>query len=266
VKIRGKHDTVKTKPRSKLKLPRSKPISGGGLQGPIYEPLVAAARLARDSGVSPGEMLSYYHTALYDAYAKELIGAHAMTGGAPHPNPPKVSKIHCNIEWHSAHFTSQLAASVYHIAYRVSGDSGTFRASIPTLAEHLGVDPKTMRAAYQFLVELGFFVVIREIEGESTEYRVVGHKEWAEEHPGQCCVKLEIPDTDDPLARALHGISGKNFWKQYLDTIRRYGFSDEQIISYAKVVWAAHTANPKGSSFHNKLTKHLRERDQRPAR
>jgi hypothetical protein len=178
--------------------------------------------------------------------------------------PSKFSTIFCNIEWHCFEAgtlsAATAAASIYHIAYRIHKNSGTFRVGIPTMAEYLGIDDKSVRSAYHFLITKGFFVVLREVQGSSTEYAVVNHEEWAHAHPGKCCQKLDVASTDDSLARALHGITGKNFWQQYLTAIRRHGFNDEQIIAYAKGVWAAHRDNPKGGSFHTKLQRHLSER------
>ena len=178
--------------------------------------------------------------------------------------PNRFSTINCNIEWHCFGAGTLVAAAaataLYHIGKRISRDSGVFRVPVSGISEHLGLDIKTARLAYHFLVGNGFFVVLREVPGAPTEYHVLDHNEWAAKHPGKCCVKLTVNTTEpDTLRAALHGITGKNFWDNYMDAIRKCGLADEYVIEQTKVLWSAHIKNPKGS-FHNKLANHLRDR------
>src|SRR5260370_14267118 len=46
--------------------------------------------------------------------------------------------------------------------------------------------------------DLGFVMEIASRSGESTIYRALTHTEWAERHPGQCCVKRDATAFDAP--------------------------------------------------------------------
>jgi hypothetical protein len=209
--------------------------------------------------MSRSELRLYYKTALAEA---NPVFKGTVSGGQP---PPHFAKLHCNVEWHAAHTDLLYAVSVYHIAKRVSKDSDRFEVSQDTIAEYLGADIKSIRPCYQFWIDQGFWEVIQQRPGRSTEYHILDHAEWAARHPGKCCEKLLHAEGDDQLSRDLHGITGKTFWPNYMTALRKTGFQDEQIKSYARTVLEEHRQLikvGKQRSFHNMLIKHLRDRVQ----
>jgi hypothetical protein len=144
------------------------------------------------------------------------------------------SPFHCSAEWHFARFTgdgSSLAPLVYNIVFRIAGESGNFAASAEKIAKYLNVNVRYVYDAANLLVAAGFFQVIEAEQGKPSQYRPVGHKEWADKHPGYCTTKIEklFPDEDE-LGKKLFGIlGGEKYFPNTLKGLRNTGATDEQI-------------------------------------
>ncbi|HTC46124.1 MAG TPA: hypothetical protein VK722_02290 [Candidatus Aquilonibacter sp.] len=162
-------------------------------------------------------------------------------GGLKRINPDNEdSPFHCSAEWHFARFTgdgASLAPLVYGIAFHIAGDSGNFAASVVRIAKYLNAKEDYVYSAVNLLVLTGFFQVIEAEKGKPTQYRVVGHKQWAETHPGYCTKKIEklFPD-EDPLGKKLFGIlGGEEYFPNLLKGLRNTGATDEQIEQAGKL-------------------------------
>jgi hypothetical protein len=130
---------------------------------------------------------------------------------------------------------ASLAPLVYNVAFRIAGESGCFAASVANIAKYLNISDgrqdRCISSAIELLVTAGFFEVIEIEKGKPTKYRPVGHKEWAEKHPGFCTKKVEklFPDEDE-LGKKLFGIlGGEKYFPNMLKGLRNTGATDEQI-------------------------------------
>jgi len=152
------------------------------------------------------------------------------------------SPMECNAEWHFARFNDKgasLAPLIYSIAFHLAKESGEFFVSAQKLARFLHVNgDKYIYAAIHLLVASGFFEVIEAEVGKSVKYRPVGHKEWAQRHPGYCTA-MQQPEHfkgGDELGRQLYGImGGEHFFEGVLKGFRKSGLSDEEICDHAKI-------------------------------
>jgi hypothetical protein len=137
--------------------------------------------------------------------------------------------FHCCAEWHLAKTRKLHSVMVYTFALRISHGSktkpkGHFYCSAPSLSRFFGYSEQHIRDAFKALEQTGFFKRLQQgFFGPST-YRVLTHKEWIEEHPGQCTTKIEYGD-DDTLAQRLYGCTGGKvkFTKSHMKDLRKYG-------------------------------------------
>ena len=140
------------------------------------------------------------------------------------------SPIECCAEWHFARFTGpgkNYVPLLYGIAFHLAGESGNFFLSMSKAAKFLGVDRDELYDAAHLLVASGFWQKIEAEIGKAVKYRPVGHKEWAQLHPGRCTKKLEMGFTQEDeelalLGRNLHAIfGGEKFFSEVLKGYRR---------------------------------------------
>jgi hypothetical protein len=147
------------------------------------------------------------------------------------------TQFYCCSEWHFARLHgrgSNIAPLVYTIALNFSKNTGVFNIAAGNLAEFLGVDVKNVQRAYQHLVRLGFFEVLRRERGTSVKYRVLKHRDWKAKHPGCCAERVEMPWDDeekDQLGQRLYGVSGGRYrtYTNFLKGMRNTGHNDEAI-------------------------------------
>lgn len=147
------------------------------------------------------------------------------------------SPFHCGAEVHLCEF-HWLSLPIYLVGLRVSRKSRKFVANIRNLAEHFRTNRSSVWQSIADLKKSGFVVLT--LSGanryESSEYRVLTHLEWAEEHPNQCREKEELGYGDaaalDSLGRTLYAISGGYkiaFRAHRIAWYRKSGLSDDQI-------------------------------------
>jgi hypothetical protein len=114
---------------------------------------------------------------------------------------------HCNETFHLGKFRNLAAALVYTHARIISKKIGadktrTFFARTKSVAEFLDLNPRTIRRGIIVLVKIGYFVPLetgrRNKAGNftSNKYQVLGHREWAKKHPGECCLKKPQSESD----------------------------------------------------------------------
>jgi hypothetical protein len=165
------------------------------------------------------------------------------TGLRPVDQDEENSAIHCNAEYHFARFTgpgSTLAPLLYGISFHLAKDSGNFSLSMQNLKRFLNVtEDEAIYAAASLLVAAGFWVVIKTQLGTPTQYRPVGHEEWAAKHTGFCTRKWEFPHNEltelRTLGKRLHGILGcEHLFDHVIAGWRKIGFSDDEICEYAR--------------------------------
>src|SRR5271157_528197 len=126
------------------------------------------------------------------------------------------------------------APLLYSASLHVAGDTGNFEVSGLKLAKYFKVKPRNIYAAAELLVASGFWVPTEVSKGKPTKYRPVGHKDWAEKHPGFCTKKVEHLFADeDELGRKLGCGIGK-LLPNAVKTFRRTGATDDQILEAAK--------------------------------
>lgn len=158
------------------------------------------------------------------------------------------SPFHCTSERHLARLTgdgASLALAIYGFAFHLSNKTGVFYASIPRLAAYLEANEKSVRHAIRLLVKTGFFELLRQRKGKSTQYKPVRHPDWQRKHGGEkscienghCVEKLAMPWDDeelDKLGQRLHAISGGEY-KPHINFIvgmRNTGHSDDAIVEH----------------------------------
>ncbi len=155
---------------------------------------------------------------------------------------PKDSKFHCSAEWHLSRLKTMCAGLIYTHAMMLAKRSHNYYCSQRDMAEYFDKNRRTIAAAFQELVSLGFFEEIRADAGKAVNYRPVKHTEWAEKHPNQCVEKLAMPwdGEDDPLGRDLYAVSGgrvKAFFPNVLKSFRKIVNNDAAIITAFKEFW-----------------------------
>lgn len=126
-------------------------------------------------------------------------------------------EYYCTTGWHLSRVSkrgSAFAGYVYELAYMLTNppegkpepkEGRVFYASLDKIAEHFGVDRKTIYRAVEILTEIGLFELI--VKGgymEPSAYRVWTHKQWAKTHPGKCIERIEFSfSAGDELGRRL---------------------------------------------------------------
>ena len=187
------------------------------------------------------------------------------------------SAIECCAEWHFARFRGPGKNHVpllYGIAFHLAGESGNFFLSMSKAAKFLGVDSDELYAAAHLLVASGFWRQTEAEIGKAVKYAPVGHKEWAQLHPGRCTKKLEMGFTQDDeelalLGRNLHAIfGGEKFFPQVLKGFRRdaafgnaagIALSDDEICQQAKAFFVLDKGKGGGKERRKRFAQHLRD-------
>lgn len=98
--------------------------------------------------------------------------------------------FHCSAEWHLIRL-GKYAVAIHALMLRVQGDDLDFFGSIGQIAEYFRANERHIRTAIHKLIKVGFVVRIGSRSGQSTVYRALTHKEWAEQHPEQCAKKRD---------------------------------------------------------------------------
>lgn len=143
------------------------------------------------------------------------------------------TNYHCSIEWHLARLTN-FAGLIYSFAYRLSKKSERFHCSTENLAEYFGVSRSKVSRAIQQLRAAGFFQLIVEEYFRPNVYKVLSHKEWAEDNPDRCAEKISFPwssEKGDELGARIYNLSGGRvkMAPYKLAALRKTGLSDETI-------------------------------------
>jgi hypothetical protein len=180
------------------------------------------------------------------------------------------STLHCSTEYHLARFKSNVAPLIYSLGLRLSQDSGVFYASGETLAPYLKVSYSGILRALRELVSSGFFEVVSREAFRPTAYRILKHEEWAANHPGTCCTRMQFPwsdDPGDPLGIEMFSASGGRvkFYPAYLTALRKTGLDDQAILArWKEFLETEVSARPRWRSAFHRFLKQLRG-DQRSA-
>lgn len=161
---------------------------------------------------------------------------------------------------------TQYVYLLYTFALRLAKRSQIFSASIPTLAAYFRVNEKTVRAAIQLLVEIGFFERVSSESGVSVRYRPLTHKEWAAKHPAECTEKEEMPwsgERQDELGKMLYAISGGRFkpYVNFLRGMRKTGHSDAAIADHFRTflqTYQPHDERPWAMGLCSRFLSYLR--------
>jgi hypothetical protein len=163
------------------------------------------------------------------------------------------TKFHCCSEWHLARL-SPISFLVYPFALRLSKTHGG-RYSYPAtlVGEFFDYDEWTVQQSYKELEKAGFFRRLETRFFEGNVYRVLSHKEWAADHPGQCAVKTTLPWTGegDKLGQDLYVASGSavKFYDNQIKFLRSLGLSEEQIVSEFETFWTEQSCKSNASKF-----------------
>lgn len=156
--------------------------------------------------------------------------------------PPgyRFARYHCSPEWHLVRLIrAPFAGVLYSFAFRIAKKSKRFHGSVLGLAEYFGVSRWKVQRAMKALVKHQFFVLVDKQAFCPSVYRVVSHKEWAQQHPGRCAVKEAFPwsaEEGDKLGVDLWNASGgKVKYQEYqVVALRKTGLTDDQIIAAFK--------------------------------
>jgi AraC-like DNA-binding protein len=148
---------------------------------------------------------------------------------------------------------SRWALAVYNFALRISKESGVFFCSAVGLAEHFGCNERSIRRAFEQLLEVGFFELTGQARFEANVYTVIPHRVWAERNPGQCVTRLAFPWSGecDQLGQKLWVASGgrakfRPYQIKFLKTLR---LSDERIVSEFAAFWLRQSRNMRADQF-----------------
>jgi HTH domain len=120
------------------------------------------------------------------------------------------TEYHCTTEWHLCRLASKYATPIYSFALRISYLSERFYCSQDHLAHYFACTRRTVWSAIQELEKTGFFIRISSSPFCTNVYTVLGHETWAEDNPGRCATKIEMPWSREglELGRQLHAMSG----------------------------------------------------------
>jgi hypothetical protein len=157
---------------------------------------------------------------------------------------PRLSDLHafeCSEYFHLAEL-SPICSLVYGLAYKLTkGGENLFFASADSIAGYLGRSPSQVRRGLKQLEAYGLLNLESAKTFRTNSYRVLSHKDWAAQHPGRCCKKIEFPYTDegDLLGKQLWQITGGRvkFQQFQVTNLRKLGFSDEEIIAEFADLW-----------------------------
>lgn len=184
--------------------------------------------------------------------------------------------IECSPEYHFARFKgtgASLVPSIYHIVWRITGERNGETGTVPEarpwtlsareLARYLDAEPEYVYRALDLLVRSGFFEVIETELGKPTKYRPVGHKKWAEGHPGMCVTRWKFPYQDDDelatLGKNLHAIlGGEKFFRNVLIGYQRSGLSDAEICRAAKAFFEEDRGKGSGKERRKRFGEYLK--------
>ena len=149
------------------------------------------------------------------------------------------SAFHCSAEWHIELHCPNPASSIYNLAFRVARDSGRFTVSYPHLAEYFQKSQSTVSRAVHGLRDVGLFKLLANDPGHKFTYQPIQHREWAQQHPGQCQEKISPPAhwERDLLGQALFTQCDgriKFFYPNVLKGMRATGLSDLEIVERMK--------------------------------
>jgi hypothetical protein len=163
------------------------------------------------------------------------------------------SEYHCTAEWHISRMKSRWALAVYNFALRISKESGVFFCSAVGLAEYFGCNERSIRRAYEQLLEAGFFELTGQAPFEANVYKAIPHRVWAERNPGQCVTRLASPWSGecDQLGQKLWVVSGgrARFRPYQIKFLKRLGLSEEEIVSEFEAFWFSHSRSTRADQF-----------------
>jgi len=147
----------------------------------------------------------------------------------------------CSEYFHLADL-SPICSLVYGLAYKLTkGGDNPFFASANSVASYFGRSASQVRRGLKQLEAYGLLELRSAKSFRTNSYRVVSHREWASQHPGRCCEKLEFSYTDegDPLGRQMWQITGGRVKFQPFNSvyIRKLGFTDNEIIEAFSSFW-----------------------------
>lgn len=161
-------------------------------------------------------------------------------------SPQENEFFYCSWEWHIARLSS-VCALIYPLAFRVSGGTKTkladrrFFASAGSLAKYFDYSECQVRRGLGELERLGFFQLIARKKFRPTQYRVLGHDDWASKHSGQCTSMVEFPWTGegDPLGQALwkRTCGEVRFPDFQIKSLRSLGVDEDKIVEKFSVYW-----------------------------
>jgi|SRR5580692_5125486 hypothetical protein len=101
--------------------------------------------------------------------------------------------FHCSSGYHLVRL-GKYAMPIHEKMLQIDEHKGDgFFGSKPALAHFFNLKKdNAIRTTIQEMVEEGWAEIIRTDDGRPINYRAITHKEWAEKHPGRCCVKGEF--------------------------------------------------------------------------
>jgi hypothetical protein len=175
------------------------------------------------------------------------------------------SPYYCSPGWHFAALTGRGAIYVpliYAHALLLAGKSRRYCPSIENLAKYFRTSVKSIRRAVHLLVATGFFEELKAEPGRPVSYDPILHTrtnpEWPTKHPGQCCVRIEMPDywraDGDPLAVQLHAATDQKvrFYANMLKALRNVEPNDSAILAHCQEFWQNGDTGPAGQARSHK--------------
>jgi len=130
---------------------------------------------------------------------------------------------------------SRAAELIYSLACVISRDSHQFFCSAPNLAQYFGYERRQIYRGLQQLEDAGLLELKSRQSFQSSVYRVVLHKDWAEKYPGRCATKQALPwdGEGDELGRKMYALSGgrHRFLDYQIKLLRKSGLSEELILA-----------------------------------
>jgi hypothetical protein len=112
------------------------------------------------------------------------------------------------------------------------------------IVDYFHVSRSKVQRAIKALVDSEFFVLVAQETFQPSVYRVISHKEWAAQHPGQCAVKEAFPwsahQGDQLGVRLWNASGGKVKYQPYqLIALRKTGKTDDEIMTAFETFFAA---------------------------
>jgi hypothetical protein len=182
------------------------------------------------------------------------------------PRPKRGLKCDANKHlWRLGGVAVAIYWKLYAVTYAGPLGHNDYFTSVESMAEFLGCDYSTCSRAFRSLVDAGWLLK----DGgnnpyKSKNYHIVTHDDWVPKNPGQCYEREQMVwdgEAHDKLAQDLWKASnGNTVWqKNLLASLRKTGFTDEEILTKWHAFVATLNPMPKAKQWRGVQFKFIKE-------